>query len=110
MEYLEALLNSYENALINIRNNNAQIAALEQSMETVTFKVKSWRKGRRRIWHMSECQHPIQSKKLDVRKDCQHSEDSYTSIDYFDFENHFRGDKNLIKERQKQYLPYFERL
>lgn len=34
--------------------------------------------------------------------------DSYTGVDYFNFENHFRGSRELIKERQKEYLKYFE--
>ena len=33
---------------------------------------------------------------------------AYGEIDYFDFENHFRGSREAIKERQKEYLPYFE--
>lgn len=32
---------------------------------------------------------------------------SYGDIDYFDFENHFRGSREAIMERQKEYLPYF---
>lgn len=32
----------------------------------------------------------------------------YQAIDYFDFENYFRGSKDAIKENQKQYVPYFE--
>ncbi len=32
---------------------------------------------------------------------------AYGDIDYFDFENHFRGSREAIKERQKEYLPYF---
>lgn len=32
----------------------------------------------------------------------------YSSIDYFDFENHFRGSREHIKSVQKVYLPYFE--
>ena len=31
----------------------------------------------------------------------------YESIDYFDFENNFRGSRELIMERQKQYIPYY---
>ncbi|SFP37606.1 O-antigen chain-terminating methyltransferase [Butyrivibrio proteoclasticus] len=34
--------------------------------------------------------------------------DTYNQIDYFDFENHFRGPRDQIKEVQKIYLPYFE--
>lgn len=31
----------------------------------------------------------------------------YNSIDYFDFENHFRGIRDNIKNRQKDYVKYF---
>jgi len=33
--------------------------------------------------------------------------DPYEVIDYGTFENHFRGSRELILERQKEYLPYF---
>lgn len=33
--------------------------------------------------------------------------DSYSLIDYFDFENHFRGSREHIKKVQQIYLPYF---
>lgn len=32
----------------------------------------------------------------------------YDNMDYFDFENHFRGTTRVIKERQRVYLKYFE--
>lgn len=32
----------------------------------------------------------------------------YTGIDYFDFENHFRGSRKEIKEAESIYLPYFK--
>lgn len=32
---------------------------------------------------------------------------AYSQIDYYDFENHFRGPVELITERQKIYIPYF---
>lgn len=32
----------------------------------------------------------------------------YEIIDYEDFENHFRGSRELIKKRQMEYLPYFK--
>lgn len=35
-------------------------------------------------------------------------EDSYVGIDYFDFENRFRGSQEHIKAVQEQYLPYYE--
>lgn len=35
-------------------------------------------------------------------------ENTYNAIDYFDFENHFRGSREHIKEVQTIYLPYFK--
>ena len=43
-----------------------------------------------------------------VRKLNQKLHDPYEVIDYGDFENHFRGSRELIKNRQKEYLPYFK--
>ncbi len=36
------------------------------------------------------------------------TKDEYYSIDYFEFENRFRGSREHIKNVQKIYLPYFE--
>lgn len=33
---------------------------------------------------------------------------TYAEIDYFDFENHFRGSREHIKQSQSQYIRYFE--
>ncbi len=39
----------------------------------------------------------------------QSSESTYNDLDYFAFENYFRGSEELIKERQRIYLPYFDK-
>lgn len=36
------------------------------------------------------------------------SDNLYGEIDYFDFENHFRGNRSQIAERQKMYIDYFK--
>ena len=33
---------------------------------------------------------------------------TYETIDYFDFENHFRGSQREIKKNQRIYVPYFK--
>ncbi len=35
------------------------------------------------------------------------TDSTYEGIDYFDFENHFRGSREHVKRVQKMYLPYF---
>ncbi len=37
-----------------------------------------------------------------------HVSNVYSSIDYFDFENHFRGSREHVKNVQRIYIPYFE--
>ena len=45
--------------------------------------------------------------KLNISYDPKLIEDGL--VDYFDFENKYRGSRESIKERQLQYLPYLER-
>lgn len=44
----------------------------------------------------------------DLNTESIESKDVYEEIDYWDFENYFRGDVSEIKQRQSIYLPYFE--
>ncbi len=37
-----------------------------------------------------------------------HLENDYVLVDYFKFQNHFRGTRSLIRDRQSIYMPYFE--
>lgn len=68
---LECYLGDYSTRLFrieeNTRNNNSNIEALNQMLES-----------------------------------------PYELIDYGEFENHFRGSRELIKKRQAEYLPYFK--
>ena len=43
-----------------------------------------------------------------IEKDTADNADIYTGIDYFDFENHFRGSRKEIKDAMTVYLPYFK--
>ena len=44
LDYLEECLSTYENALINIRNNNARLDLLEQNVERGLIKLKKFEK------------------------------------------------------------------
>lgn len=47
----------------------------------------------------------------DTKNNVQNTEkdmDIYTGIDYFDFENHFRGSRKEIKDAVSAYIPYFK--
>ena len=44
----------------------------------------------------------------DKEKFASADEDVYTKINYFDFENHFRGSLTTIRQNQMRYIPYFQ--
>lgn len=46
--------------------------------------------------------------KLELIENHIRKEDPYTVIDYGSFEQHFRGGEQLIMDRQRIYMPYFE--
>lgn len=120
VNYLEECLSSYENALINLRNNNARLDLLEQNMERSFVKLKKLEKGgcapaqdgaagtQTESSPRSECSAPAEQRKAgEQTASCAPAAETYSAIDYFDFENHFRGSREVIKERQRQYLDYF---
>lgn len=51
----------------------------------------------------------IQRNNEDERKEAQEENSNiYKVLDYFKFQNEFRGTRSTIAERQKMYLPYFQ--
>lgn len=50
---------------------------------------------------------PVETSPTRDSVDRQEEDNLYTVLDYFKFQNHFRGTRALITERQKIYLPYF---
>lgn len=78
----------------NLRGNNLRIETLESRADMQEAKIKAGSK--QVVVHTNTTQA--------VRPQI---EDEYSCIDYFDFENHFRGSRESIKEVQKQYVEYF---
>lgn len=85
----------------NVRNLNVQSEYTESTLDRLTRKMQKLSVGEQKL----NVDTGVEVKSIAAS---QPKEDSYGAIDYFDFENHFRGSRNEIKERQKQYLPYFE--
>ena len=96
----------------NIRQNNLRLNELEKAnsnLEMNLIKVKSSIKhgegshrqenGENEASDNSVCN----VEHIDVK-----DRSEYSKIDYFDFENHFRGSYQNVKNRQKMYLPYFK--
>ncbi len=47
--------------------------------------------------------------KNDKNTNGEDTDNIYDEIDYYDFENHFRGSRESIKERQSIYIPYYKK-
>lgn len=91
-----------ENVSINVRNNNALLERLDSETEFIKSKVRSLEKksaagGKRNA---------VVYENVPVSAPAAVSDD-YTDIDYFDFENRFRGSIESVKKAQESYLKYF---
>lgn len=109
-----------ENLEENIRNNNALIKKHESAL---TEDFEQQKKSLENFYvAFSNVKSEIKQMQLTAR--CERKEDNvdkhegvatavpesdpYLSIDYFDFENRFRGSREHVKNVQEIYLPFFK--
>jgi len=88
-----------------LSQQNAALKKLSSDIEYLRFKLsKVEREGA-----VTSADHRTgsDSSEGDTVLHREETKEQYSAIDYFDFENHFRGSIEEIKERQKCYLPYF---
>ncbi len=87
----------------SVNNHNNSIVAVQDSIQMFRTKISVIEKK------LKDSRAVLVSQESTiVSSDTMNSEDDYSGIDYFDFENHFRGSTEMIMERQRQYLPYFD--
>ncbi len=104
----------------NVRNNNDRLEAIKdhterlnnievnlrannQSLEKIDVKLRTLKN------QDAFNSRPVTAEASDgARAAVEDHTDNYDCIDYFDFEDHFRGSQEVIRENQEQYLPYFE--
>lgn len=91
-----------ENASLNLRNNNAAIEGLQSDTEFVKYKLGTVEKNVRTAPAASA----VTVQNAAPAENAGGSD--YEEIDYFDFENHFRGSIDSIKKAQEAYIPYFK--
>lgn len=92
----------------NLRHNNQALAQLTESeaYSQISTKMEALKRRVDRLEQMittSQVQGPSGTASVEMQNGA-----SYADIDYFDFENHFRGSREMIMERQSEYLPYFK--
>lgn len=108
IEALEtALHNDLETVSVNLRNNNAAIERLSADSEFAKLKLTVIEKGMKNKKSVSTVQivetQPVPVAAVPV----DNGDSEYEKIDYFDFENHFRGSIESIRKAQEVYLEYF---
>jgi len=100
-----AIRSDLDNIGTNLRNNNAALDKLSSDSEFMRVKMGSLSKN---IKNLSAGTAPAKENSEEKTVTVVPAADSdYESIDYFDFENHFRGSIESIKKAQEAYLPYF---
>ncbi len=94
-----------ENACINLRNNNARIERLTSDDELIKTKLSGMEKKLRSAPMQPAAPSADQPAASAAPADSSGSD--YDDIDYFDFENHFRGSIDSVKKSQEFYLKFF---
>ena len=97
------LRNDFEAACVNLRNNNTLIERLTSEEEFLKSKLSSMEKKLKAAPVQSSETAAVQS----AAPAAESSGSDYDDIDYFDFENHFRGSIDSIKKSQEFYLKYY---
>ena len=92
------LKNDVYSSIENIKQN---YLLFDNQLDYVSFKI-----------HQLEKNNTIDINETDINSVKQthkvNDQNTYQSIDYFDFENHFRGIRQNIKDSQRDYLKYFK--
>lgn len=104
---LEALRNDVETISVNLRNNNTLIERLSADGEFAKLKLNVIEKGMKNNRIRINQQNMAVQTAPAVEVSSGGGESEYEEIDYFDFENHFRGSIESIRKAQEIYLEYF---
>ena len=107
MNALEALRNDVETISVNLRNNHTLIERLSADGEFAKLKLNVIEKGMKNNRIRINQQNMAVQTAPAVEVSSGGGESEYEEIDYFDFENHFRGSIESIRKAQEIYLEYF---
>lgn len=101
---LNAMLDGYDKVIINIQNLNSEMDKVMADQDRLHFMMGQLHK-KAVIQAAKPSSDSDTPEKQPVSND---PDDNYCAIDYFDFENYFRGTREQIKQRQTEYLPLFK--
>ncbi len=94
-----------ESIAVNVRNSNAQLEQIDSTLDMHGVKIASLQKMGAQDNTKAANQPVILA---GSEGHIEPAAASYGGIDYFDFENHFRGSRAQIKKNQEIYLKYFQ--
>ena len=99
---VENKFSDIENKFSDVENKIVQNNILfSEKLDYINFK----------IYQISNLQDQssitISKDKYTLEDNNKHPQNTYDKLDYFDFENHFRGSRKIIKDSQRDYLKYF---
>lgn len=98
----EQLRQDLEQACVNLRNNNAQLSTLQSNLDCLKVQLRQMQR------HMPKTADTVPAETTGAAQNTSAMPaQTYDTIEYFDFENHFRGPMEQIKNAQRQYLSYF---
>lgn len=101
----QRIRDEFEPTCVNVRNNNAVIERLTSENELMKAKIASLEKKLKAAPAAAAV--PTESAAPAAAAVPVESGSDYEDIDYFDFENHFRGSIESIKKSQEFYLKFF---
>lgn len=110
MQSQQAAFKSYS---INLKNNNQLIDQFLERISNESKRMDTFERSlislQKRVQSNFEYKNTpiIDSTEKGITEKHGASREYYT-IDYLDFENHFRGPRSEIMENQKQYISYFK--
>ena len=103
---LNTMLDGYEKVIGNLNNNNSMIETIHSTLEMQKVKLAMLEKAKV-TRHNCEAAEEKNIKEVE-NVVTETVENIYSGIDYFDFENYFRGSIDLIKRHQQQYIKYYK--
>ena len=105
-ESLSALRSDFESACVNLRNNNNLIERITSEEEFLRSKLGTVEKKLKGA--AVQPAGTAQAAPAETAAAAPSGSGSdYEDIDYFDFENHFRGSIESIKKAQEFYLRFY---
>jgi len=91
-----------QDAFVNLQNNNVMLEEIKSMIDMYGVKIARLERLRAQKEGAVSLEHHA---KLKIQEPMQ---DVYGGLDYFEFENHFRGTRAQIKNSQRIYLDYFK--